>query len=262
MTVFVWAFTTYPLVLSLAGIVFKLDPFCHILSMLSITHPLLHIFRFYLIFIMPAEICRFLALIILFSTSSFLMLRDTLVLLTQENSISFAAIMGRMRCTRVKSQYRQVQIITLSMEELLGCNCLVGHGLALANSILFNFVTLKFYGTLPIWFFAIFPSVMVIIFITIHFTMPCLHSLLDNSKKLLDTLYVFTACQPNGGRKGMIKELRSLRKITMSPMLGGYKFFVYTQSTKVTFLVTLVTHTINLLLAVPRRVIQTAAHLF
>ncbi|OXA61273.1 hypothetical protein Fcan01_00445 [Folsomia candida] len=262
MTVFVWAFTTYPLVTSLAGIVLKLDPFYHILSMLNITNPLLHIFRFYLIVVVSAEMCRFLALMILFSISSFLILRDTLALLIQENSTSFAAIMGRMCCTRVKSEYRQVQIITLSMEELLGCNCLFGHGMSLVNSVLFNFITLTFYATLPIWFYVIFPALMAIILVTIHFTMPCLHSLLDNSKKLLEILYIFTACRPNRLRKGMIKELRSLKKITMSPMLARYKFFVYTRSTKVTFLVILVTHTINLLLAVPRRVIQIGAHLF
>ncbi|OXA61267.1 hypothetical protein Fcan01_00449 [Folsomia candida] len=262
LTVFVWAFTTYPFVVSVAGIVFTLDPFYYILSMFNITNPLLRIFRFYLIFAISAEMFRFLALIILFCTSSLIMLRDTLVLLTKETSTSYAAIMGRMQCTRVKSGYRQAQIITLSMEELLGYNCLFGHGLALVNSILFNFVSLKFYATLPIWFYVIFPSIAVIILITIHVMMPCLHSLLDNSKKLLETLYIFTACQCNRGRKGMIKELRSLKKITMSPMLAQHKFFIYTRSTKVTFLVILVTHTINLLLAVPRRVIQTAAHLF
>lgn len=182
---FVWALSSYPFVFSLAAIFFKLDPPYHILAILNITHPLPHIFRFYIVCTIPAELCRLLAFIALFSISTPILLRDTLILLIRENSTPVAAIVGRISCTRAISQYRQVQIVMLSMEEFLGYSCFFVQALALLNSILYNFVSLKFYATLPIWFYAIFPSMAVMTLVIIHVLMPGLHVVLDNSKKLL-----------------------------------------------------------------------------
>ncbi|OXA61272.1 hypothetical protein Fcan01_00444 [Folsomia candida] len=233
LTIFVWAFSTYPLLISLAAIYLNLDPFYHILSLLNITHPLAYMFRFYLIFTVPAELCRLLALIVLFSISAFQMVRNTLNALVQENSTRFRAIVVRMRGALVESQYRQVQITVVSMEELLDCICLFGQGLCLANGILCNFVTFKFYAILPIWFYAIFPCISVMILVIFHVLMPYLHDVFDNSHKLLEILSLFTTCQPKEVRKKSLKELRSLKKITISPMLAGYKFFIYARSAKV-----------------------------
>ncbi|OXA63780.1 hypothetical protein Fcan01_00456 [Folsomia candida] len=262
MTGFIWAFTTYPLLLSVSAIFFQLDRYGHILSMLKITNPLLHIFRFYLIVTGPAELCRSLALVILFSISTFHMLRNTLKALIKGNSTRFLVILARMRGTLVESQYRQVQIIVVSMEALLGCICLFAQGLGLANGVLCNFASLKLYTTVPIWIYTIYPCVAVMILITIHVTMPCLHNVLDFSEKLLKILTLFSILRLMEARKISHKQLKSMKNITISPILAGYKFFIYRRCTKVTYLVMFVTHTINLLLTVPQDVIERAAYLF
>ncbi|XP_035716709.1 uncharacterized protein LOC118439489 [Folsomia candida] len=132
LTIFSWAFSTYPIVFTLAGIYFQFDPYYHILSMLNVTHPAPHIFRFYLIFTAPAELCRFISFMVLFSISTLHMLRDALF--TEQNRSPF-----RISGTLAEWQYRQVQILVVNLETYIGNICLVAQGLGLANGVLCNF---------------------------------------------------------------------------------------------------------------------------
>ncbi|OXA41576.1 hypothetical protein Fcan01_23760 [Folsomia candida] len=262
MTLFVWAFSTYPVIISLSAIFFQLDPYYHILSMLNITSRPAHLFRFYLICTAPAELCRFLAFTVTISISTFQMLRTWLHLLIQQHSSPFTVMVSRMSGNPVESQYRHGQIVLFSMESFLGCVCLIAQGLGLANGILSNFVSLKFYSTLPIWLYVIFPCVAVMVIIIAHVALNYLHNVADYSGKLLRNLDLFTLSQPQKGLKKTRKELRSLNVLTLSPILAGHKFLMYKRSTKTTYLVVMVTYTINLLLTVPQDLIESATDMF
>ncbi|OXA46247.1 Techylectin-5B [Folsomia candida] len=240
MTLFIWALTTYPSIFSLSAIFFRLDPYYHILSMLKITYLPAHIFRFYLICTAPAELCRFLAFTITVSISTFQMLRSSLVLLIQQHASPFSVMVSRMSGNPVESRYRHVQIVLISMESLIGFICLISQGLGLANGILSNFVSLKFYGTLPVWLYVIFPCIAIMILILANVMFNYLHNVPDYSDKLLRNLDYYTISQPKEGVKKTRKELRSLKVLTLSPILAGHKFLIYKRSTKMTYFVVMV----------------------
>ncbi|OXA53797.1 hypothetical protein Fcan01_11603 [Folsomia candida] len=191
MTLFVWAFSTYPFFISLSAIFFHLDPYYHILSMLNINSLYAHLFRFYLICTAPAELCRFLAFIVIISISTFQMLPSSLDLLLQQNASPFSVMVGRMSGNPVESQYRQVQIVLLSIESFIGFVCLIVQGLGLANGILSIFLSLIFYATLPIWLYWIFPCIAVMVLIIALVIMNYLHNVADYSDKLFRILDFF-----------------------------------------------------------------------
>lgn len=91
----------------------------------------------------------------------------------------------------VESQYRQVQIVLLSIESFIGFVCLIVQGLGLANGILSIFLSLIFYATLPIWLYWIFPCIAVMILIIALVGMNYLHNVADYSDKLFRILDFF-----------------------------------------------------------------------
>jgi hypothetical protein len=130
-------------------------------------------------------------------------------------------------------------------------------------SVFINFTALKLYEILPIYIYLPFPIVAVIILTAFDFVLPVTAKVNEISTGILvkwsvDVLNVFKE-DANTSKRFLLykrKIVSSISPIRVFAGIGGNNFFWFMKSTKITFYDNIVTHTINLLLNVPKHVIQ------
>lgn len=116
--------------------------------------------------------------------------------------------------------------------------------------VIVNFVTVKMYDKLPLFLYACFPCVCIMILSVLAVTLPFAPMVHVNSGEILRLCSANVMQLPANWRKLARKKLIGLRNTTPNAGLSQYRFFALTSGFKKEYYYAIVTYTITALLSV------------
>jgi hypothetical protein len=132
---------------------------------------------------------------------------------------------------------------------------------AVAIDIFCNYVTIKLYSVLPFFFYFIFPCISMFLAGSLTMLLTIGHQVFDMSTELARIWPVILFknrwnIELMRKTKETRKILRSIRPLRMYVGIEGTRFFFYKRSSKITILSETLICTINLLLGIPKHLVD------
>lgn len=153
------------------------------------------------------------------------------------------------------SLYRKFTLILKNAEKAAtsGVFCLMILGFLLC--VFCNFVTIKLYGIVPIYFYIIFVTMSILAPVVISMTLPIAVYLHEFTKHLL-----FKWCNTvetkkctrrftKFNKKIILRDIKSLKPLTIYPGLGSYRLFAITKTIVISYYMAILDTTIDAILA-------------
>lgn len=249
-------FAIYPYFLTLFGIYFEIDPFiivykywfpAEVKENIGIYFQLLfHCCRIVLTFIPFLFGCRTICLIICLSTTmAHLLLACVFIIASTVQRISILR-----SATSILHKHKALEIIMVMSDEIVSFEALGFMGLGLVLGVLFNFVSLKLYHTIPMPLFLYFPSVSVLIICVILVMLPLLINFYENDVQIHAQWRYYCYCR-RSNFKIITRLLKATKVVRFNAGIPGFKVYELKKGVKPIYLFTLVNYTITALLSIP-----------
>lgn len=123
-----------------------------------------------------------------------------------------------------------------------------------------NFVSMKLYSVLPLFLYFFFFVLAIVCPVIVSQTLPYATNCHDHSKKLLWSWKISTVTGTN--KKYLLRKIASLQPVRLCASIAGFNLFVVQNSTKSTYYNVIILYTINAVISVPQRLIDSFASRF
>ncbi|OXA54403.1 hypothetical protein Fcan01_10283 [Folsomia candida] len=147
--------------------------------------------------------------------------------------------------------YQTVQIIMAGTVEFTAAVTSISMFLAIVMSVLVNFVTLKMYETVPLPFFAFFPTASVLVVVLIGVMFPMLVDVYENCGEMYARWKYLVGRSVD--KKYLTRRLRAIRVLRFYGGINGYNIYICQRSTKLTYYGVILSYTVSALLSVERK---------
>lgn len=151
--------------------------------------------------------------------------------------------------TRILQEHKGLEIILAMADEFLSFAALVFMGIGLILSVLFNFVSLKMYHTIPMPLYLYFPSVSVLIVCVILVMLPLLIDVFERDVKIHGKWKYYCA-RRKCNFKFISRLLKGTKVIRFNAVVPGFKIYELKKGVKPRYLYEVVDYTVTALLSI------------